>query len=122
MAEHNIYGKEGEDLAAAYLESQGYAILDRNWHAGHKELDLVARKDDTLVIVEVKTRDNDGYGNPEDAVDNKKIKKLISAADAYIKKNAIDLEVRFDIISIIGHGANSHIEHIKEAFIPPIWN
>lgn len=121
MAEHNIQGKTGEDLAASFLEKQGYQILHRNWRSGHKELDIVALDHGTLVIVEVKTRRNLEFGNPADAVNDRKIRRIVSSTDAYIRKFKLDLPVRFDIISIITDAPIPQIEHIQEAFFPPIW-
>lgn len=72
MAAHNELGKEGELLAANHLQSEGYVIRHRNWRCGHKELDIVAEKDGTLVFVEVKTRKDVLFGLPEDAVTNGK--------------------------------------------------
>lgn len=121
MAIHNELGKEGEEKAAAYLQDKGYTILHRNWHAGRKELDIVAEKDKELIIVEVKTRRNEEFGNPEDAVTPRKIRNIVASADAYIKQFAIDLPVRFDIITVVGTRPPFEIEHIEEAFLPPVW-
>lgn len=121
MAAHNKLGKEGEEEASAYLRDKGYTILHRNWHAGRKELDIVAEKDGTLVVVEVKTRRNDVFGNPEDAITPRKIRNIVASADAYIKLFAIDLLVRFDVITVVGTCPPFEIEHIEEAFLPPIW-
>lgn len=120
MAKHNILGLNGESLAASYLQEKGYTILDRNWRSGHKELDLVARKDSTLVVVEVKTRSSDNFGSPQDAVDERKIRRLVMAADAYVRLNALDLEVRFDIVTVIDDDGRVRMEHIEDAFFPPI--
>ena len=76
MAAHNELGKEGELLAANHLQSEGYVIRHRNWRCGHKELDIVAEKDGTLVFVEVKTRKDVLFGLPEDAVTNGKIRQF----------------------------------------------
>lgn len=119
MAAHNEFGLEGEDKAVNYLIREGYLILDRNWKSGHKELDIVAEKDGTLVVVEVKTRKSDKYGNPEDAVSSRKIRNTVLAADAYIRFNRIDLPVRFDIISIVSN--SDIINHIEDAFRSPVW-
>lgn len=119
MAAHNEFGIEGEDKAANYLIREGYTILDRNWKSGHKELDIVAEKDGTLVVVEVKTRSSSKYGNPEDAVTPRKIRNTVLAADAYIRYNRIDLPIRFDIISILSNG--DVINHIEDAFRSPVW-
>lgn len=119
MAAHNEFGLEGEDKAVNYLIREGYLILDRNWKSGHKELDIVAEKDGTLVVVEVKTRKSDKYGNPEDAVSPRKIRNTVLAADAYIRYNRIDLPVRFDIISIVSN--SDVVNHIEDAFRSPVW-
>ena len=78
MAEHNDLGKEGEDEAVRYLTEKGYCILHRNWRRGRNELDIIATKDGQLVFVEVKTRRNETYGHAEDAVNDRKIRTLVS--------------------------------------------
>ena len=118
MALHNTFGKEGEDLAAAYLQEQGYTIVDRNWRSGHLELDIVARKDREWIIVEVKTRRNTRYQEAVDAVDLKKIKRILKAADAYIRECNVEGYVRYDIITVVGTGDRPAIEHIEDAFQP----
>ena len=121
MAKHNELGKQGEEYAADYLDELGYKILDRNWMCGHKDLDIVATKDGTLVFVEVKTRSSMDWGDPEEAVNEKKIRNLVYAADAYIRYNRLDMDVRFDIISIIMDDTGFYrVEHIEEAFFPPM--
>ncbi len=119
MAKHNILGRSGESLAAEYLENRGYTVLDRNWRCGHKELDLVARNGNTLVVVEVKTRSDSRFGNPEDAVDERKIMRTVMAADAYVRLKRIDLDVRFDIVAITEDGGQVSVQHIEDAFFPP---
>lgn len=121
MADHNDTGAAGERIAARYLEEHGYRILDRNWHCGHKEIDIVACDGNQLVIVEVKTRNTDEYGNPEDAVTDRKIRRIVSAADAYIRLKQIDLPVRFDIVTVIDPDGRALTEHIEDAFFPPVW-
>lgn len=120
MAYHNDFGVQGEDIAIDYLRSKGYVILDRNWRSGHKEIDIVARKDDIVVFVEVKARANAFYGKPEDAVTRRKMHLLVLAADAYLRYNAIDLEVRFDVITITGTAGKPYIRHYERAFRPGI--
>ncbi|MCQ2083305.1 MAG: YraN family protein [Bacteroidaceae bacterium] len=120
MAKHNILGKTGELLAAEYLENEGYQVLDRNWRCGHKELDIVARKGNTLVFVEVKTRGGTRFGCPEDAVDSRKIFRTVCAADAYIRLNCLDMDVRFDIVTIVDNDGRMAVEHIADAFFPPM--
>lgn len=121
MAAHNELGKAGEDAAVDFLESKGYFIRERNWHRHHLELDIVAMKDGELIIVEVKTRSNTLFQEPHEAVDRKKICRLVRAADAYIRIFGLDNPVRFDIITVVGQPGNFHIEHIEEAFYPPMF-
>jgi putative endonuclease len=120
MAEHNELGKDGELAAVAYLKENGYEILTTNWRKGHFELDIVAKTEDELVIVEVKTRSEGSITDPEDAVTNQKIRNIIAAADVYIKSFDIDLPARFDIISVIGKSPDFEIDHIEDAFYPPV--
>lgn len=113
MAAHNELGRWGEDLAAAFLEEKGYAIVERDWKSGHHDLDIVAKDGSTLVIVEVKTRRNRLYGNPEEAIDYRKRRSLLSAINHYTKSHRIYSQVRFDIISIVGNmGEKPEIDHI----------
>ena len=118
MTNNNLdFGKLGEDLAVNYLINKGYQILERNWRSGHKEIDIIALDGDTLVAVEVKTRKSNTYGEPDIAVGAMKQKMLIWAADAYVRYKNLDVEVRFDIISIVITDTGEHIEHIEDAFI-----
>jgi putative endonuclease len=121
MAEHNILGKKGEDIAADFLLKNGYEILERNWRTGRDEIDIIARKDNLLVIVEVKTRSTDYYGEPEEAVTTKKQMFLVRATDKYVNENEIDDLIRYDIISIILKSGNHTIHHIEDAFYPTIY-
>ncbi|MGI6814934.1 YraN family protein [Bacteroides sp. KG123] len=121
MATHNLLGKAGEDAVAEYLKKKGYDILHRNWRKNHLELDIVAAKDDELIVVEVKTRRNTDYIEPQDAVNRQKIRRIVIAADAYVKHFGIDAYVRFDIITAVGQPGTFRIEHIKDAFYPPMF-
>lgn len=118
MAEHNELGKKGEEEAVRFLTLKGYDILDRNWRFNKLEIDIVARHKQKLVIVEVKARGTGIWGNPEDAVTKGKIKFLAEATEAYIEEHDINLEVRFDIVSILFEHGTFSIEHIEEAFHP----
>ena len=118
MAEHIDFGKLGEEIAVNYLVGKGYEIVERNWRNTHKEIDIIAKDGKDLVIVEVKTRQTDEYGNPDIAVTKKKQRLLIAAANAYLFKNKLDVETRFDIISIIFKDGEPVIEHIEDAFLP----
>ena len=115
MAAHNELGKWGENLAAEYLQDKGYEILERDWKSGHHDLDIVAKEDDTLVVVEVKTRRNRLFGDPEEAINYKKRMSLQSAINHYVKSHRLGSSVRFDIISIVGTiGSKPEIDHIKD--------
>lgn len=120
MAEHNDLGKLGEDLAAAYLEENGYSIVERNFVIQKAEIDIIAQKDSTLAIIEVKTRSSLDFGSPQDFVKQKKIQLLIKAVNAYIndreKDFQEDLEIRFDIIAVHKNGESFAIEHLTDAF------
>lgn len=122
MAEHNELGKIGEETAAFYLEEKGYAIRERNWRKGHLELDIVAQQDAELVFVEVKTRATADFQEPQEAVDRKKIRRIVLAANAYIRQNDISLPIRFDIVTVVGDAGKFRIEHIEDAFYPPMFH
>ena len=118
MAQHNELGKLGEEIAVRYLLEQGYKILERNWRNQHKEIDIIAMDGEELVIVEVKARMNDDFGEPYMSVTRPKQRLLISAANSYIFKNRMDVNTRFDIISVVLKEENPVIDHIQDAFLP----
>lgn len=102
MATHNELGAWGEELATHYLEQKGYTIIERNWKSGHRDIDIIALHQNTIVFVEVKTRRNNVFGEPEDAINYQKLSNLRAAINHYVKFKHIYQEIRFDIISIIG--------------------
>jgi putative endonuclease len=117
MASHNELGKWGEEMAAEYLLRQGYTIMERDWKSGHRDLDIIALDGNTVVFVEVKTRRNRLFTEPEMAVDYQKIRNLQQAANHYIKYRHINQEVRFDVITVVGSmNETPSVEHIKDAF------
>ena len=119
MENKTAFGRQGEDLAVEFLLKEGYEILERNWYFRHNEVDILAKDHDTLVVIEVKTRSGNSYGEPYTAVDFRKQQYLIFAAERYIFSNNFDVEVRFDIVSIIiDRLGNVTLEHVKEAFHP----
>jgi len=118
MADHNKLGNKGENLAVALLREKGYTILAENWRFGKNEIDIVTRIGDTMVFVEVKTRSTNSFGNPEKSVTRGKQKRTIQAANAYLEKFEIDLEARFDIVSIVVFGSKTKLEHMEDAFFP----
>ena len=118
MSEKKELGNKGEELATELLVRKGYKILHRNWHFSHKEIDIVARDNNELVIVEVKSRTEETYEEPWQAVTNQKIRFLADAAEAYIEKYNIREEVRFDVVSIVFKDPKPVMEHIINAFRP----
>lgn len=116
MATHNDLGKFGEEFAVAFLQNNGYEILETNWTFQKAEIDIIAKKENKLAIVEVKTRSSLDFGLPQDFVKPKKIQLLIKAVNQYVISNDLDLEVRFDIIAIHKEGQEFKIEHLEDAF------
>jgi len=117
MAQHNELGKEGEQLAVDYLLEKNYTIIVRNYRFLKAEIDIIAQKGSILAAIEVKTRSTIDFGNPQDFINPKKIKLLISAMDNYVIENDLDVEVRFDIIAIVKQKNAFQIEHLKDAFL-----
>ncbi len=116
MAEHNALGKKGEKLAVDFLVEKGYDILEKNYRYLKSEIDIIAQKQDVIVVVEVKTRSTPEFGNPQDFVKPKQIQSLVKTIDHYIASNDLDVEVRFDIIAIIKNKLGTKIEHLEDAF------
>lgn len=120
MADHNLLGKNGENLAENYLRQKGYQVLERNWIYNKQEIDIIASIDEFIVFVEVKTRSTEIWGNPEEAVSDTKIKRIVNAADFYIKEHDIEKFARFDIIGIITNKQKTQIMHFEDAFFAPL--
>lgn len=117
MATHNELGKKGELLAANYILKKGYTILEKNWRYLKAEIDIIAQTENTLVIIEVKTRSSDFFGDPQDFINDKKIKLLVQAANEYVISRNLDVEVRFDIIAVLLNSKTKKIEHLESAFL-----
>lgn len=117
MAEHTDFGKQAEQHAVEYLENKGYRIVAKNFRYQKAEIDIIAEYENLLIIIEVKARANNLFIEPYEAVDKRKIKLIVSAADAFLRENPYESEVRFDIVSIIrGEGNQLKIQHIENAF------
>lgn len=115
MATHNDIGKQGEQLAKEFLETNNYVILETNYRYKKAEIDIIAVKENILAIVEVKTRTSTHFGEPESFVNNKKIKLILEATNAYIIEKDLDLEVSLDIISVV-IGKENEVNHIPNAY------
>lgn len=116
MGKHNEFGKEGEQIAVDYLTKKGYKIAYRNYRYLKAEIDIIARKEDILAIVEVRSRSSDFIMDIADTVTPKKIKLLVMAADHYVTETDLDVEVRFDIITILKNKKQFKLEHLEAAF------
>ena len=118
MAKHIVLGKKGEELAQQFLLELGYKIIETNWRHDKDEIDIIAMDQEELVVVEVKTRSTDFFGEPEESVGVQKEGFLIRATEAYLEEKDLDIDSRFDIISIILNKRQQKIRHIKDAFYP----
>ena len=113
-------GKKGEDIALSHLKRMGYKIITRNYKSKFGEVDIIAKDRDTLVFVEVKTRETEKFGGPKMAVTERKRRQLSKVASEYLKRNGLsDVKARFDVVAIkLGQGRNN-IEVVKDAFESP---
>jgi len=115
ITDNQSKGKEGEEQAYQYLIQNQYNILERNWRFGHLEVDVIASDKDRIIFCEVKARSSQTFGPPEINVTKQKQRNLIQAAHHYVCKKGINLEVRFDIITIV-FKPKLQINHIPNAF------
>lgn len=118
MAHHNELGKIGEELAREFLLSKGYLILELNWRKKRDEIDIIAKLQEFVVFVEVKTRRNQILGQPEKSVTVSKQIRIIRAAHSYLLDNDLHNEARFDIIGVTLNRLTKNIRHIPGAFVP----
>ncbi len=117
MSKHNEIGIKGEQLAAEFLLNKGYIILERNWRAGKKEVDIIAFKDNVLAIIEIKTRSSNDLLFPEEAVNRKKKDNLKAAAAVFVSDKPQYINIRYDIISVLMDNDNvKEVIHFEEAF------
>jgi putative endonuclease len=108
-----IKGRSYEKLAGLFFEQNGYEIIEKNWRAGRKEIDLIVKKDNELIFVEVKSASTKKYGHPAERVDAKKIANLTFVANQYIiAKNIQNLDLRFDVVTFL----DGQLEHYPNAF------
>ncbi|HIW03067.1 MAG TPA: YraN family protein [Candidatus Protoclostridium stercorigallinarum] len=117
--ENKTSGSRGEKLAEKYLRDNGYRILARNFTTDIGEIDLIATDDEFLIFVEVKARMSDAYGEPAEAVDVRKQRKLSMVASQYIKKSMLfGAPARFDVIEVrLDTGKISHIENAFDSYL-----
>jgi putative endonuclease len=112
-------GDDGENYAAAFLKFKGFEIIHRNWRAGHLEIDIIAREENKIIFIEVKSRfEKKGHLHPEDGVNSGKQRKLIKAAQRFMEKYPSNSSVRFDVISVITTPYSKHLFYHPDAFFP----
>ncbi|MFZ4584877.1 MAG: YraN family protein [Acidimicrobiia bacterium] len=116
MHERSLLGRRGEDAAAGFYESNGFTVLDRNWHGPEGELDLVLSRGRLVVFCEVKTRRNTAFGTPADAVTAVKQQKLRTTALRWIQEHRGRYETRFDVAAVLMDGDDARVELITNAF------
>ena len=110
-------GMKGENEVVKFLKEKNYIILNQNWRFKHKEIDIIALKNNILCIVEVKTRSTN-YTSPKDAVTKAKQRNLIIATNAYVEQKELDFEVRFDVAEVFLENKTYRINYIENAYIP----
>ncbi len=120
-AAHCEWGRQAEDIAADYIRSCGYVVRERNWRPknSHLEVDIIFQIESTMVFVEVKARMNEEV-DPADAIDDRKIGRLCRAAEIYLSMQSHDFDYRFDIITISGTPDSYTLDHLPDAFLPPL--
>jgi putative endonuclease len=119
---HQLYiGKIGEDAATEWLIKQNFKILARNWRFGRAEIDIIAQNSEqTIVFVEVKTRTDNTFAQPQIAVSLRKQQLICEAAFAFLNQIKHNWTFRFDIIAILFKNETSYIQHFEDAFFPAL--
>lgn len=114
------WGRKGEEITRDYITKLGHPVTEQNWRCGNRlEIDLISQQGDEMVFIEVKTR-NGKFNSAEDAIDEKKIKQLVKAANAYLNQQEKDYDARFDVALIEGDPEDYEFTYIENAFIPPL--
>ena len=110
-------GKEGEEIAEAFLKKRGYRIIEKNFRSSYGEIDLIAWDVETLVFIEVKARSSDRFGGPVGAVNHRKQVKISAVAAGFIQKERLwSAPCRFDVVSIVGQAGKTTVALFQNAF------
>ncbi len=119
MRDKKSTGEYGESQAAQYLRSKGYVIWEQSWRWKNAEVDIIAKQNDILSFIEVKTRSSDYFGHPAEMVSLAQMNRIADAANAYMIEHDYGGEIRFDIISLV-RSSNDRwkIEHFEDVFFP----
>ena len=116
MRAHDL-GQRSETLAADYLQQHGWQVLERNYRSGHKEIDIIARRDALVAFVEVKARAGSGYGHPFEAITWKKRREIAQVAQVWLCRHGSPAYAyRFDAIAVRWSGQSHTIEHAEDAW------
>lgn len=119
MAKHHLIGQNGENIAIDHLVKHDYIILEKNWRYKKAEIDIIAQKDNLLIIIEVKSRSSAFFGNPEDFVSQQKLDFMVDAAQIYMEQKNLQCEVRFDVIGILFYKDNTfQLQHFEDIYFP----
>jgi putative endonuclease len=116
MSDQIKRGKEGEQLAADFLTKNGFEIIERNYRHKRSEIDLIVKKNNWLIFVEVKARSSAYFGYPEQFVDRNKVRMILQGALNYMYEINWQGNVRYDIVSVMLTGSLREIVHIEDAF------
>lgn len=115
---HIELGQNGEQIAVNHLVNKGFEIIERNYKWKNAEIDIICKKNNLLIVVEVKTRNSIALGEPYLSVTRSKQKQIIKVTNRYIELNNVQEEIQFDVVSIILNQHQTKIEHIENAFYP----
>lgn len=115
---HIELGQKGEELALNHLFTKGYELIEKNYKWKNAEVDIICKKNNILVIVEVKTRNSIALGEPYLSVTRGKQRQIIKVTNQFIQQHNVQEEIQFDVISIILNQHQTKIEHIENAFYP----
>lgn len=120
LSQRAEFGRFAEERAAEEMLLRGYIVRERNWRPknSHLEVDIICQQDDTIIFVEVKAR-NPEDEDPAEAVDEKKQRRLVRAAEIYLRQQPYDFYYRFDIVTVTGTMEDYVLDHIEDAFLPP---
>ncbi|MEN1784568.1 MAG: YraN family protein [Bacteroidota bacterium] len=116
MNPNHQLGKQGEQLAVDMLVDKGYTIKQRNYRYQKAEIDIIAQKQEIIAIVEVKSRSSEYWEEIAETVNQKKISLLVMAANQYVIDQELDVEIRFDIITVLQKGQKYQLEHLEDAY------
>lgn len=122
MAMRNEIGQAGEHAACEFLISKGFTVRETNWRMGHLEVDIIAHDPRTnrLHIIEVKTRSSNEHFDPMKAINGRKIRNLVNAANGYIRYYRLPMAVQYDVMIIVGTAPDFSIQFVPNAFQPPL--